>query len=1068
MSLQCRSTGDCYILFRCVSVDLIPSTDCFGFSTALDRLRPGHLCSGDSGTVSADESVDAFVAFDVASLLLYGCRAIPSRLKILLDRLFDRLLRDQVQQILRAFGWSNEDYSRGYIIQESHGGTLDRWSICSPEEESAVLQQFLRFAETRPIALQQLFARRSPMNMHLAPAQMPPHHQKPPLGAYKMSAGPPPSPASAPGPLGRLQNMQPFDFRKLGALACFPAPDLAQQHLQAMRRRLSEAAELGLSHPQHHHNLNPFGLHHPHPASFHTGLLPPPIAPATSPVSPQQTPTSNSVKSDSRPTSDHSDEDENSHSALNLSKDAANRISRRPPRTPPAKRHWGSSAGALPVNLGTQFINPATGKKRVQCNVCLKTFCDKGALKIHFSAVHLREMHKCTVEGCSMMFSSRRSRNRHSANPNPKLHSPHLRRKISPHDGRSAQAHPVLLPPHPHSLPPHPFGPFPLLTPPPELRHPQHPHSLAALDFKHNLDRELQQRYERERMQQQILTPVERSESSEPQGLSSPTHEFDDADGDDEEDDDDDGGIVVVAGDDDESPSEPEQRDSMPAQTRPDSNEDSSTTSNIPQDAASPHAANKQRKRKSQNPTRCASYPPDHQILSEDESADEMMYTEPVQTEPQSLIKRRRSEEKPESLVSSTPPVITQPEQTEVQDLCTKPRSPDVNANERISATNVDICKTEDDVPRPSSAESRRSAESLDSANALRRLESLSHGHFGELMSRGIQMVPTGNAYPAVGGFLLGTSPPSPAHSRASSPDIDDEDDLGSSDDSPSDDNSEHRVYGRFENGTFITTTEIPIDKDNPRKCTACGKIFQNHFGVKTHYQNVHLKLMHRCTVDGCNAAFPSKRSRDRHSTNLNLHRKLLSTSTSSQQDAPALAGLLDKSPFPALHTEFLARLYADTQNLEAFRNQHIPPPPPGMLFNGDHRMHSSLLLPPPLGFGFHGLAGFNHLLPHLNGLTSLGRRSSGSDSPVSASSGIPDDVDDLPQPLADGSYQCRRCHEHMRDATALRRHFENVHPQDLHRCTVQGCNKTFMSRTKRDQHSEDRNAHYLQHTRHT
>jgi hypothetical protein len=37
-----------------------------------------------------------------------------------------------------------------------------------------------------------------------------------------------------------------------------------------------------------------------------------------------------------------------------------------------------------------------------------------------------------------MMFSSRRSRNRHSANPNPKLHSPHMRRKISPHDGRTA------------------------------------------------------------------------------------------------------------------------------------------------------------------------------------------------------------------------------------------------------------------------------------------------------------------------------------------------------------------------------------------------------------------------------------------------------------------------------------------------------------------------------------------------------------------------------------------------------------------------------------------------------
>jgi hypothetical protein len=101
---------------------------------------------------------------------------------------------------------------------------------------------------------------------------------------------------------------------------------------------------------------------------------------------------------------------------------------------------------AFPSNLGTAFVNPATGKKRIRCNVCFKTFCDKGALKIHFSAVHLREMHKCTVEGCNMMFSSRRSRNRHSANPNPKLHSSNLRRKISPHDGRSFQARTMFFP----------------------------------------------------------------------------------------------------------------------------------------------------------------------------------------------------------------------------------------------------------------------------------------------------------------------------------------------------------------------------------------------------------------------------------------------------------------------------------------------------------------------------------------------------------------------------------------------------------------------------------------------
>lgn len=93
--------------------------------------------------------------------------------------------------------------------------------------------------------------------------------------------------------------------------------------------------------------------------------------------------------------------------------------------------------GFIPNDFGISYIDPSTGKKRIQCNVCFKTFCDKGALKIHFSAVHLKEMHKCSVEGCVMMFSSRRSRNRHSANPNPKLHSPYLRRKISAYDGRS-------------------------------------------------------------------------------------------------------------------------------------------------------------------------------------------------------------------------------------------------------------------------------------------------------------------------------------------------------------------------------------------------------------------------------------------------------------------------------------------------------------------------------------------------------------------------------------------------------------------------------------------------------
>merc|ERR1719210_2647438 len=109
--------------------------------------------------------------------------------------------------------------------------------------------------------------------------------------------------------------------------------------------------------------------------------------------------------------------DENSHSALNLSSAHKHHSSSRSSaesRPIPSSRQsrqstdksddngpTGLSAEVrkkMRDNIGMSYISPTTGKKRVQCNVCLKTFCDKGALKIHFSAVHLREMHKCSVD----------------------------------------------------------------------------------------------------------------------------------------------------------------------------------------------------------------------------------------------------------------------------------------------------------------------------------------------------------------------------------------------------------------------------------------------------------------------------------------------------------------------------------------------------------------------------------------------------------------------------------------------------------------------------------------------
>ena len=40
------------------------------------------------------------------------------------------------------------------LFQDNRGAPLERWQMCSKEEEPLVLQQFLRFGETRPITQQ--------------------------------------------------------------------------------------------------------------------------------------------------------------------------------------------------------------------------------------------------------------------------------------------------------------------------------------------------------------------------------------------------------------------------------------------------------------------------------------------------------------------------------------------------------------------------------------------------------------------------------------------------------------------------------------------------------------------------------------------------------------------------------------------------------------------------------------------------------------------------------------------------------------------------------------------------
>jgi zinc finger protein basonuclin len=885
------------------------------------------------------------------------------------------------------------------------------------------------------------------------------------------------SPASSPTrelsshPLNRLQNMQPFDFRKLNAAhqmglnpftGGLPTPKFSpealhqlQQHQQQQmrkdKRRNSSASDssntssgnlpanfmnLSMGHLPFH--LPPMSLasslNHSLAASLVAQSFPNLLASAK--ASTMSGPPSKSEHHQSPKISERLDLSTHHHhhhnpydisskasdlDVLNLSRGGNKAMKhsdnqRSPMNSPPHnsghmnqqrkpqsphKRQWGT----LPPNLGTQFINPSTGKKRVQCNVCFKTFCDKGALKIHFSAVHLREMHKCTVEGCSMMFSSRRSRNRHSANPNPKLHSPHLRRKISPHDGRSAQPHPMLLPP-PGSLPMHSFNPFPLLPPGHQ--------SLASLEFKHNMDALRMKEHEHQRRQHES-----RRESYEGQKNMEALRRLSRADSNenghhsnDQSDDDDDDNINIdngLSSDSDDGHSnmnmnmystpEPEANDepqdfsftkvkSEPknGDTNNESSNEESTTTDPPKESQN---YSSKRKRKNQNPTKFHTSPVatvnENDQMSDENDHDES-FTAKIKQEPEDVPSPQSKKFKQNG--------DGEPFSNENQ-IGVKPKKEPIDNDDNEEAhnfstkdsgsLNLSVKRQNGKASDYSQKQKKIDLESLHQANTLRQLEQMSHnaGAFNSFMN-GSNIL--GPQFPPLN-FLINNTPPSPVRSRSRTPTPDRAD------------NEENRSPC-CEHGVLTD------DHNGVKKCSVCG--------TKSHFSNEQLSS-YICNIDGCNAAFPNKRSRDRHSSNLNLHRKLLSTSDRNGSPSPHHNHHFDGKGFPGfpnpLQAELLARLYGDPRNLmklEALKN-HLPGMVgqqnyPEALFNGPHQKLSQSAVNNPFLFphlaSLPGFAFASHLLPpQLNNLTSSSASLNNRLTPRSESPASPPSNTNMPSP---------------------------------------------------------------------
>lgn len=309
---------------------------------------------------------------------------------------------------------------------------LDRWAIMTFEEEIATLQQFLRFGETKSIvelmALQDkegqavlvpstrtnsdirtFIERNTPRNAaNLSTSKV-----------DKLSGN---SMHHFENFINSMAFMLPFQL-----LSSLPAPFLgtptgAMQH-QQHQKPCRGSFEHQRQDDQGQDNLekdNPISLSHPPESSLlgSSAVLFTADVDLTGEKPMDSLSTTTKIEAEDFSTSDNYSDGPSTPCTPSMSSEVTQMSPESKLRS--LDRNGNSNGGISGSGGGGGSLK----KGRVFCNACEKTFYDKGTLKIHYNAVHLKIKHKCTIEGCNMVFSSLRSRNRHSANPNPRLHMP--------------------------------------------------------------------------------------------------------------------------------------------------------------------------------------------------------------------------------------------------------------------------------------------------------------------------------------------------------------------------------------------------------------------------------------------------------------------------------------------------------------------------------------------------------------------------------------------------------------------------------------------------------------------
>lgn len=443
------------------------------------------------------------------------------------------------------------------------------------------------------------------------------------------------------------------------------------------------------------------------------------------------------------------------------------------------ERNGSTGGGVSGGGLGASSLK----KGRVICNACEKTFYDKGTLKIHYNAVHLKIKHKCTIEGCNMVFSSLRSRNRHSANPNPRLHMPMNRNnrdkdvrgslsadESSQGEKRSSYGTPAPVCPAESHRSVH--GSMLSSVDSPKL----HSSSFPSIGHGGILFPNLKTVQPVLPFYRSLVTPAELANTP---------------------------GTL---------PSLPVLSSSVPVK---------------PIAAQEPYLMDPVPKKKSRKSSMPIKIERDEQLDKDSDFEDEsLIQHKDGELESMCTIKAREQKE----VAAHT---AFEKEREGTKNLLERPVKAELSHRGKDDEKGVIACL-------PHSAEHRL----MDNHCETISLKDPNKTDENEDREQAIS---------------------EHGADRRSDVSLDDGERGSINGDVPSFmDNDKDGPESSLEDYGDPDLSHFDPNIDLPHHCEICKKTFKNPYSVKLHYQNVHLKDMHMCTVDGCNAAFPSRRSRDR------------------------------------------------------------------------------------------------------------------------------------------------------------------------------------------------------------